>query len=127
MFDYVDPPEEKEPTDYTGLIFAAVLSPVLLLFIYLGKADLGLTVFIVLGVNLFAIKLQWNLRKHVWFWATILLILALHVPLLFIVRWPHNNIPTIVYSMPIGIADFLVISGAIRLAEKLFSGDSSSR
>ena len=41
MFDY-DPPEdeEKEPTDYTGLIFAAILAPVFFLFIYLGKPDM---------------------------------------------------------------------------------------
>jgi hypothetical protein len=121
MFDDEQPPrEEKEPTDYTGLIFAAILAPVFLLFIYLGKADMGLTVFIVLGMIMFAIKLRWNLRKHVWFWATIVFILALHVPLFYLVRWPKGNFPTIGYTLPIGIADFLIILGAVRLAEKFF-------
>jgi hypothetical protein len=118
-------PKEKEPTDYTGLIIAACLAPVLVLFLYFGKVDLGLTVDIVLGMIMLAIKIRWNLRKHVWFWATIILILALHVPLFFIVRWPFGKIPTLAYTMPFGFADFLVILGALGLAEKLFSKDSS--
>jgi hypothetical protein len=114
MFDY-DPPKKKEPTDYTGLILAAILAPVLLLFIYLGKADMGLAAVIAFGMIIFAVKLRWNLRKHVWFWATIVFILALHLPLVFIVRWPQGDVPIIFYSMPIGIADFLIILGAVGL------------
>jgi len=125
MFDYEQPPsEDREPTDYTGLIFAAILAPVFLVFIYLHKADMGLTVFIILGMVLFAIKIRWNLRKHFWFWAAIALVLLLHIPLFFVVRWPQNNIPTIAYSMPLGVIDFLLIVGAIGIAEKIFSRDS---
>jgi hypothetical protein len=127
MFDNEQPPaEEKEPTDYTGLKIGAILAPVILLFAYLGNADMGLTVFIVLGAIIFAIKLRWKLRKHIWFWATIVLILALHVPLFYLVRWPQGKTPTIAYSMPLGIADFLLIMGAIGLAEKVFSKGCSS-
>lgn len=125
VFDY-GRPKEKEPTDYTGLVIAAILAPVLVLFLCFGKVDLGLTVFIVIGMIIFAIKIRWNLRKHVWFWATIALVLALHVPLFFVVRWPLGKIPTIAYTMPFGIADFFVVLGALGLAEKLFSKDSSS-
>jgi hypothetical protein len=65
------------------------------------------------------------LRKHIRFWAVIAVILALHVPLVFMVRRPQGNVPTISYAMPIEIADFLIISGALSLAEKLFSKSSS--
>jgi hypothetical protein len=37
-----------------------------------------------------------------------------------------RGIPTIFYTMPLGIADFLIISGALGVAEKLFSKDSSN-
>jgi hypothetical protein len=121
-----DPPRGKKPVDYTGLIFAAILAPVFLFFIYLGKADMGLAVFIVLGMIMFAIKIRWNLRKHVWFWAIVVFILALHIPLVLVVRWPQGNVPTLFYTMPIGIADFLIISKALGLAEKLLSQDSSA-
>jgi hypothetical protein len=121
-----DPREAKELTQYTGLKIGAILLPMLLSFIYLGKADMGLAVFIVLGVIAVAIKIRWNLRKHVWFWAIIAVILALHVPLVFMVRWPQGKVPTLFYTLPFGLIDFLIISGALRLAEKLLSKDPSS-
>jgi hypothetical protein len=60
------PPEnhEKKPTDYTGLIIAAILVPVLLLFIYFGNEDLGLTVFIALAAVMLAIRIRWDLRRQ---------------------------------------------------------------
>lgn len=130
MFEQLDEPNERRPSeeqpDYTGLKIVGILAPVFLFFVYLGKAEMGFTVVLVLGSILLAIKLQWRLRKHVWFWMTIAVVLAFHIPLLLIVRWPDIKTPTIAYSMPLGIADFLIISGAIRLSEKLFLKGSSS-
>lgn len=119
-----DPSRAKKNIDYTGLLFAAILAPICLFFIYLGKADMGLAVFIVLGMMMFAIKIRWNLRKHLWFWAIVVFILALHIPLVLVVRWPQGNVPTLFYTMPLGIADFLIISGILGFAEKLLSRDS---
>jgi hypothetical protein len=125
MFDY-DPPKPKEPTDYTGLKIVAILAPVFFLITFLANADMGLAVCIVLGMIMVAMKIRWNLRRHLWFWATIVFVLALHVPLVFMVRWPQGKGPTLIYTMPIGIADFLIILGAIGLAEKVFSTNSST-
>jgi hypothetical protein len=124
MFDY-ESPKEKEPVDYTGLKLAALVAPVFFLVTFLYNADAGLAAYIVVGVMVFAIKLRWHLRKHAWFWAIIAVILALHVPLVFMIQWPQNA-PTIFYAMPIGIADFLIISGALKLAENLMSNGSTS-
>ena len=126
MFDY-DQPKEKGPVDYTGLKIGGLLAPVFFLITFLSNADMGLAACIVLGMVMLAIKLRWHLRKHLWFWAVIGSILALHVPLVLMVRWPQGNVPTLFYTMPIGIADFLIISGALWLAEKFLSKDSSSR
>jgi len=127
MFDYEQPPsKEKQPVDYTGLLFAAITAPVFLFFIYIGKTDMGLTVFIVLGMILFAIKIHWNLRRYVWFWVTIAVILALHVPLFYLVRWPQGKFPIIAYTLPIGIADFVIIHAVVSLAQKFFLIDSLS-
>ena len=124
MFDY-ESPKEKEPVDYTGLKIGLMLLPVFFLITFLYNADAALAACIVLCVIIFAIKLRWHLRKHAWFWAIIAVILALHVPLVFMVQWPKNA-PTIFYAMPIGIADFLIISGALRVAENLMSNGSPS-
>ena len=125
MFDYETPPKEKEPVDYTGLKLAALVAPVFVLVTFLYNADAGLAAYIVVGVMVFAIKIRWYLRKHIWFWAIIAVIFALHVPLVFMVQWPKNA-PTIFYAMPIGIADFLIISGALKFAENLMSNGSPS-
>jgi hypothetical protein len=123
--DEQSPTERQGRADWTGLLVTAMVAPVFFLFVYLDKAEMGFTASIVLGTVIYAIKRRWKLRWHAWFWITIALILALHIPVLFIVRWPQTHIPTIAFSMPLGIADLLLISGAIRLAEKLFSKGQS--
>jgi hypothetical protein len=126
MFDY-DPPKEKEPVDYTGLKIVGILAPVFFLITFLSNADMGLAACIVLGMVMLAIKIRWHLRKHLWFWAIIVLILALHVPLVFMVRWPQGHAPTLFYTMPLGIADFLIILWTVGVAERFFSKSSSSK
>jgi len=118
--------KEREPVDYTGLKIVAILAPVFFLVTYLSNKDMGLTACIALGMTMLAIKLRWKLRKHVWFWAIIVLILALHIPLFFLVRWKQGNIPTLAFSLPMGIVDFLLIMGAIGFAEKFFPKGSSA-
>jgi hypothetical protein len=118
--------EAKGLTDYAGLKIGAILLPMLLLFAYFGKEDMGLAAVIVLGVMAVAIKIRWNLRKHVWFWAIIAFVLALHVPLFFVIRWPQGNVATLFYTLPLGLIDFLIISGILGLGEKLLSKHSSS-
>ncbi len=123
MFDY-DAPKQKTRTDWSGTVIGVMLLPVFSVFAYLGKAEMGFTATIVLGLSILAVKLRWRLRKHVWFWATIVVIGALHIPLLFIIRWPQTNVPTLAYSLPFGILDFVLITAALNLAEKLFSKSS---
>jgi len=79
---------EKKTTDYTGLIIAAILIPVLLLFMYFGNEDLGITVVIVLAAVMVAIRIRWDLRRQLWFWETIALVLVLHIPFFYYVRIP---------------------------------------
>jgi hypothetical protein len=124
MFDS-EAPKEKSSTDWSGTIIGVVLLPVLFLFIFLGKAALGFTACIVLAMSMIAVRLRWKLRRYAWFWGTIAFILLLHIPFLFLVHWPQSNVPTIVYSLPLGIVDFLLISGALRIAERLFSSSST--
>jgi hypothetical protein len=124
--DEQSPAERRGRADWSGLIAAAMASPVFFIFVCFGKPETGFTAALALAMVIFAIRLRWNLRVHAWFWVTIAIILTLQIPLLFIVRWPQTNIPTIAFAMPIGIADFLLISGAISLAEKVFSRGPSS-
>ena len=118
MFDY-EVPKEKTSADWSGTIIQLSLLPLFFLFVYLGNAEMGFATVLVLGMIILAIKLRWKLRMHIWFWPTIVLVLLLHVPLVLLVHWKLSNTPTIAW--PLGIMDFLLISGALGLAEKLFS------
>jgi len=116
----VAPASQRKRTDYTGVIIAAILAPVYILFWLFGKEELGRSVFIVLGMTMIAIRVRWDLRKRVWFWTIIVLLLLAHVPLLFLFRWPqgyHGWLPA-VGTLPIGLADVLIILGAVHLVEK---------
>jgi hypothetical protein len=108
---------ERMRNDYNGVLIGAILLPVLLLFIYLGKVEMGRAVFLGLGAILFAVRIRWDLRRHFWFWAVIALVLALHIPLFFIARWPHGWFPWIVW-LPIPAADCFIILGILRFVEK---------
>ena len=105
-------------TKYTGLIIAALVAPVYLLFFYLGKPDIGLTAFYCLVTILVAIRIRWDLRKHAWFWVVMTVVLALHVPLIVFWRWPDRWIPGIAL-LPFAVADCAIILGIVRVAERL--------
>jgi uncharacterized membrane protein YwaF len=115
---------ERKPTDWTGVIIGALLLPVLLVFIHLGKQNLGRTVCICLGMIMLAIRVRWDLRRHVWFWGIIVGVMALHVPFLFMVRWPSGWVPAVA-MLPVALADCLIILGAVYLVEKLTKAKDS--
>ena len=79
MFDY-ESPKEKSPTDWSGTIIGAMLLPVFAVVTYFVNAEVALTACIVLGLMMLAVKLRWKLRKHVWFWATIAIVLSQEPP-----------------------------------------------
>lgn len=110
----------KKRADYTGVIIAGILLPVFLVFYLLGMEEMGRSVFIVLGMMMLAIRVRWDLRKRIWFWAIVVVLLLLQIPLLFIFQWPrgfHGWLPA-VGTLPIGLADLLIILGAVRFVEK---------
>ena len=83
--------------------------------------ELGIAVVLALGTSAIAVILHWKMKKHVWFWATIAVVLALHALVATHIHWTRGAIHTIAF--PLAVADFFIYSGAIRLAEKLFLKD----
>jgi hypothetical protein len=60
------------------------------------------------------------LRRRVWFWVVILLVLIVQVPLILRVRWSGIHV-TGVSLLPIGVAEVLVTLGAVRLVENFMA------
>lgn len=95
-----------------------IVIPIYLVFFYFGEGDVGRTASLVLGMILLAVAVRWDLRKHVWFWATMVGVFALHLPLILKFRWPDRRVPP-AEIMPFGLADLLIVLGCIWLVEKI--------
>lgn len=109
--------ERTKRPDYTSLIAAVVLLPVYLVFYLRGQEEMGRSVFFICLIAAVAIRVRWDLREHIWFWLITVSVLALHVPLLFLLRWPDGWLPAI-GTLPIALVDLLIYLGAAALIEK---------
>jgi len=117
--------DRDTPTRLTAFYIAVALLPVLFLFNHLGRFHLGLNIYICLFVNAIAVRTHWELRKYFSFWAVMVLVLALEVPVILMAKWPHGWVPGAAL-LPIALAGYLVATGAIHLLEKFAIGTAPS-
>jgi Ca2+/Na+ antiporter len=111
---------ENEDKKSNGSLFAVIGGIALLVSILVwnfADHDMARTVFFCLVAILVAIGICWDLRKHIWFWPVVVLIAALHMPVVLMVHWPHYWIPGIAL-VPIGFVDVLIMVGIIRFVQK---------
>ena len=108
--------DEQTGTDYSAVAILILLLPVFLLFRHFGRIDLALPACIYLGMILVAIRIRWDLRKHLWFWCTVIIVLLLQTLAIILIPFPHITV-TRITILPIGLADFLIILGVIRFVE----------
>jgi hypothetical protein len=91
--------------------------PLLFLFDYFGRFDLARPSLASAAMVAIAVALRWKLRRHVWFWITIGLLAALHLPLILFVHWTTKWIPAVVIA-PLGLADLYVMLWVLSVIEK---------
>ena len=116
---------KKRSRDYTGLIIGVILSPILIVFVHEGKEGLGRSVFIALGALMVAIRVRWDLRRHLWFWGAVCLALILQAPMLFI-HWPAGWVPAIV-MLPYALVDCVLFLALVQFLEKRLNRDVSDQ
>jgi hypothetical protein len=76
-----------------ALIAVTCASPLFFVFALLGDPGKGRVALVCAAVTIIAVRSRWDLRERPWFWVTIATIIALHVPLVLLVRWPQNSYP----------------------------------
>jgi hypothetical protein len=108
-----------------GALIAAVVLPLVPLFDHLGKPEFERAVPLALIVVLTVLKVCWDLRNRPWFWATVIGIAALHVPLVMRTAQWLNRIPFRA-TLFLVIADVLVILAVISLIERLTGSKDAS-
>jgi hypothetical protein len=111
--------EDKEMRlSWRGGLFVALGTALLaFLFLSIGRFELARPAMVSVAMVGLAITMRWKLRKHVWFWITMTILAALHVPLILFVPWTTRWIPAILIA-PIGIADLYAMLWVISVVAK---------
>jgi hypothetical protein len=116
----------------TRLYIFIIGAPTTFLFALYGRLDLALPLMVIIGVLGLVILFKWKLRRHAWFWIAMLVIAALHVPLILFVPWTTRWVPALAITV-IASADFCLILWIISIIGKVVErskspdiGDSSS-
>ena len=105
-----------------GVIVAAFSAA---LFDHFGKLYLVLPVLNSMAVLGFLVALKWKLRTRMWFWITMLIFAALHVPLILFIPWTTKWVPALAIAA-IDSADFCVILAILSVVEKYMDGQNAS-
>lgn len=132
MFEQLGEPKEQQPPDLwdrltrkAALVVGLCSTPFYFAFAILGNPGRGRAAAMCAFVFFTTIWLRWDLRGKAWFWITLALLVAVHLPLLFLVRWSNTNYPGVTL-LPIGLADLAIVYGPIRLLEIVVSRRSKA-
>lgn len=107
------------------LSWMVVCAPIIWLFDHSGRFDLALPTLVSVGMLGFAIALKWKLKRHAWFWGTMAILAALHVPLILFVPWTTKWVPAIAIAA-IGSADICVILAVLAVVKKFMEGSKTA-
>ena len=99
--------------------------PTIWLFDHFGKFDLFLPTFNSFFVLGFTIAVKRNLKRHVWFWGTMAILAALHVPLVLFVPWTTKWVPALAIAA-IDSADLIVMFAILAVVERFMEASQSS-
>ncbi len=91
------------------------------LFDHFGRLNLMLPIWNSVAVLGLMFVLKWRLRPHAWFWITMAVIAALHVPLILFVPWGTRWVPALVIAA-IDSVDFFLILWILSSVGKLVEG-----
>ena len=105
--------EQDEKIDRGFLAVILVALPIIISPLFTGKTELLIGVSMSAAVNVLAIAKCWNLKRYVWFWVVVSLIMALHVSLAFLDHWPRVAM-TRFTILPIGVLYYCLTLGVVR-------------
>jgi hypothetical protein len=60
-----------------------------------GRIDLVLPILNSVATMVLLVALKWRLRHYAWFWITMIVVAAIHVPLILMIPWTTKWVPSI--------------------------------
>ncbi len=106
-----------------GIILGGL--PVLILFDHFGKYNLARPTLTSIIMVTIAVAMRWKLKRHMWFWITMIVFAALHVPLILFVPWTTRWVPAFAI-IPIGMADLYIMLLVLSVVGKFMGGSEAS-
>jgi hypothetical protein len=103
------------------LCWMAVCGVIELLLLHLGRFDLGLPALNSIAVVGYTIALKRKLGRHVWFWITMTVLAALHVPLVLFVHWTTMWVPALAIAA-IDSGDLILMLAILAVVGQLVDG-----
>lgn len=103
------------------LCWMAVCGLIELLLLRLGRFDLGLPALNSIAVVGYTIALKQKLGRHVWFWITMAVLAALHVPLVLFVHWTTMWVPALAIAA-IDSGDLILMLAILAVVGQLMDG-----
>jgi hypothetical protein len=114
----------SEPPNYLtrkwALLTLLLASPLYVLFAYLGDEGRARAAALAGAAIIGTTRSRWDLRKHAWFWATIMFLILLHGPVILLIHWTNENIPAPAL-LPFVLLDFVIMYGCIKVVEKMMT------
>lgn len=95
------------------------------LFDHLGKFNLVLPTLNCIFVLGFTVAVKRKLKRHAWFWGTMAILVALHVPLVLFVPWTTKWIPALLIAA-IDSADLIVMLAILAVIERFMEGPKTT-
>lgn len=107
------------------LCIMVVTIPLVLLFDRFGKVGIALPALDSTAILTLAIVIKWNLRRNVWFWITMAIVVVLHVLLILSVPWTDKWVPASTIA-GIGVVDLVVILVVVSIVENFMRGEKTA-
>jgi hypothetical protein len=95
------------------------------LFDHLGRFDLVLPIVNGISILGFAVAVKWKLRRRAWFWGTMAILAALHVPLILFVPWTTRWVPALAIAL-IDSADLIVMLAILTVVGRFMEGPKTA-
>jgi hypothetical protein len=113
-------PKRKWSLKDVVILVISILPLGLLLDYGLGRHGSGRPAVLCASMIVLAVMWRWDLSDQRWFWALVVGIVAVHIPLIWFVPWHAGWIPAAV-ATPVCFADLYAIMGIFNLGERHFT------
>ncbi|HEV7236059.1 MAG TPA: hypothetical protein VGN15_07765 [Ktedonobacteraceae bacterium] len=100
--------------------------PIYLLFDQFGQLDIALPILNFIVILCFIVFVKRKLRRYAWFWITVAVIVAVHIPLFLLFPWTLRWIPALMIVV-IDSVDFCLMLWIIAIIGKIVGGADATQ